>query len=132
MASSGQILSRVFFWSYERGTWQYDAAVALILIFVLVPPRRWFHDQPEQGQSNGGSGTSQVQVLSHDGSREVYRVDAHVLALPEKVPALENQLHNALQRTQAELRNGRFAIAKIEPLRDEQGNVTAYRVEIQH
>lgn len=132
MASPGQILSRIFFWSYERGTWQYDVAVALILVFVLLLPHRWFHDQPDEAQSASGSGPTQVQFLSREGRRDVYRIDAHVLALPEKVPALENQLHNALQRTQAELRNGRFAIARIEPLRDDQGNVTAYRVEIQH
>ena len=46
MASIGQILSRTFFWSYERGTWQYDVAVVLILIFVLLTPRAWFRDQP--------------------------------------------------------------------------------------
>jgi len=34
MPSLGQILSRTFFWSYERGTWQYDGAVILILVFV--------------------------------------------------------------------------------------------------
>ena len=34
MASLGQILSRTFLWCYERGTWQYDIAVAVILIFA--------------------------------------------------------------------------------------------------
>ena len=38
MASLKTILSRTFFWSYERGTWQYDLAVILILIFVLLTP----------------------------------------------------------------------------------------------
>ena len=49
MASLGQILSKTFFWSYERGTWQYDVAVILILVFVLATPRSWFHDKPESG-----------------------------------------------------------------------------------
>ena len=40
MPRLGQILNRIFFWSYERGTWQYDVAVALILVFVLLTPRR--------------------------------------------------------------------------------------------
>jgi hypothetical protein len=47
MASLGQILSRTFFWSYERGTWQYDVAVILILVFVLLTPRNWFQDKPK-------------------------------------------------------------------------------------
>ena len=46
MASLGRILSKTFFWSYERGTWQYDVAVILILVFVLLTPRNWFRDLP--------------------------------------------------------------------------------------
>ncbi len=49
MASIGQLLSRTFFWTYERGTWQYDLAVILILIFVLATPGRWFNEQPQTG-----------------------------------------------------------------------------------
>ena len=29
MASLGRVLSKTFFWSYERATWQYDVAVIL-------------------------------------------------------------------------------------------------------
>src|SRR5260221_343985 len=35
MAGLKRILSRTFFWSYERGTWQYDVAVARIHFYVL-------------------------------------------------------------------------------------------------
>jgi hypothetical protein len=55
-----------------------------------------------------------------------------MLALPERIPALENELHNALQKSLPELRNGRFSIASIEAVRDEQGTVIAYRVEVHH
>ena len=103
MASLGQILSKTFFWSYERGTWQYDVAVILILIFVLVTPRGWFHDKPESG----------------------------ILAPPTKL-ALQNDLHTALQEALPELHNGNFSIAKIEPVHDDQGGVIAYQVEIRH
>ena len=72
--SLGQILSnRMFFWSYERGTWQYDVAVILILVFVLLTPRRWFRDQPQVGLP---ANTSQVELLLQDRRNEVYRVDA--------------------------------------------------------
>ncbi len=100
MASLGQILSKTFFWSYERGTWQYDVAVILILLFVLATPRRWFHDKPESGEP---AAPGQVQLISQEGNRQTYRVDARI-----------------------------FSIAKIEPLRDDQGTVTAYQVEIRH
>ena len=128
MSSPGRILSRTFFWSYERGTWQYDVAVILILVFVLATPRHWFRDQPEGG---GPAAPGQVQLLSKEGSRQTYRVDAHILAPPTKL-ALQNDLHTALQQALPELHHGNFSISKIEPLRDDQGTVIAYQVEIRH
>ncbi len=128
MASLGRILSKTFFWSYERGTWQYDVAVILILVFVLLTPRNWFRDLPEGG---GRAAPGQVQLLSKEGNRRTYRVDARILAPPTKL-ALQNDLHTALQQALPELHNGNFSISKIEPVRDEQGTVIAYQVEIRH
>jgi hypothetical protein len=128
MASLGQILSRTFFWSYERGTWQYDLAVILILVFVLLMPRGWFHDQPQSGSPVT---PGQVQLISQDGNHLKYRVDARILAPPTKL-ALQNDLHTALQEALPELRKGNFSISNIEPLRDEQGTVIAYQVEVHH
>ena len=131
MAGLKQILTRTFFWSYERGTWQYDVAVILILIFVLLTPHTWFRDQPQVGMPVD---QQQVQLLlfSDDGHRQEYRVDARVLAPPEQTPTLQNELHQALQRALPDLRNGRFSITKIEPVRNENGTVIAYQVEIRH
>jgi hypothetical protein len=128
MASLGQILSKTFFWSYERGTWQYDIAVILILVFVLLTPRNWFKDKPASGAPVS---PGQVQLISQEGNRLTYRVDARILAPPTKL-ALQNDLHTALQEALPELHNGSFSIAKIEPVRDEQGTVIAYQVEIRH
>jgi len=130
MASLGQILARTFFWSYERGTWQYDVAVVVILIFVLLTPASWFHDEPLVGLP---STAGQVALVagSEKSDRQTYRVDARVLAPPEKTPALQNDLHNALKKALPDLRNVRFSITNIEAVRDEQGTVIAYQVEIQ-
>jgi hypothetical protein len=128
MASLGQILSKTFFWSYERGTWQYDLAVILILVFVLATPRVWFHDKPESG---GLAAPGQVLLISREGNRQIYRVDARILAPPTKL-ALQNDLHTALQDALPELHNGNFSIARIEPVHDGQGTVIAYQVEIRH
>jgi hypothetical protein len=127
MPSLWQVLSRTFFWSYERGTWQYDLAVVFILVFVLATPRSWFQDQPQVGLPTA---PGQVKLVKDDGSQQIYRVDARGLAPPEQTPALENDLHNALQKSRPDLRYGRFKIAKIEPERDAQGTVIAYQVEI--
>jgi hypothetical protein len=132
MAGLGTILKRTFFWSYERGTWQYDLAVFVILIFVLLTPPRWFHDEPTVGVSANTPGQVALVAGSEKSNQQTYRVDARVLAPPEQTPALQNELHNALKRALPELHNGRFSITKIEPVRDEQGTVIAYQVEIHH
>jgi hypothetical protein len=128
MPRPGQILSKTFFWSYERGTWQYDVAVILILVFVLLTPRDWFRDQPQGG---GPAAPGQVQLLSQDANRLTYRVDARILAPPTKL-ALLNDLHTALQEALPELRKGNFSISNVEALRDEQGGIIAYQVEIRY
>jgi hypothetical protein len=129
MASIGQIFSRIFFWSHERGTWQYDLAVILILVFVLATPTRWFHDQPQVGLPVN---STQVELVSKSGDKETYKVDARALAPPERTPALQNDLHSALQKAGPGLSDGRFSIGRIEPIHDASGGVIAYEVEISH
>ena len=128
MAGLRQIFSKTFFWSHERGTWPYDAAVILILVFVLLTPRSWFSDQPQMGLP--ANAPDQVVLLNTDGQSETYRVDARILAPPVQTPALENELHNALQNSRSDLRNKRFTILNIQPVRDERGGVIAYQVAI--
>ena len=127
MASPGQIFSRILFWSYERGSWQYDLAVIAILIFVLLTPGRWFHDQPTREMPTA---SAQVELLSERGNQQVYKVDTRVLTPPEQMPQLQNELHRALQRAQASLQNGRFEITNVEAVRDAQGAVIAYQVTL--
>jgi hypothetical protein len=127
MAGIGQVFSRTFLWTYERGTWQYDVAVVLILIFVLLTPRRWFNEQPQLGPTPY---PGEVQHLASPAGVDAYRVDARLLAPPIQTPALENDLHNALKKTLPELSNGRFKISKIDPVRDASGTVVAYDVEV--
>jgi hypothetical protein len=127
MASPGQILSRIFFWSYERGSWQYDLAVIAILIFVLLTPSRWFHDQPTREVP---AASAQVELLSEKGNQQVYNVDTRILTPPEQMPQLQNELHRALQKTGSSLQNGRFEITNVEAIRDAQGAVIAYQVTL--
>jgi hypothetical protein len=72
-----------------------------------------------------------VQLLSKEGNRQTYRVDARILAPPTKL-ALQNDLHTALQQALPELHNGSFSVSRIDPVRDDQGTVIAYQVEIHH
>src|SRR5215831_19590012 len=96
MAVGGQFLSRLFFWSFERGSWQYDLAVIGILIFVFFMPRRWLRDQPEASLPPP---SQQIELLSTTGSESAYRIDARVLTPSEQMPQLQSELHRALQRS---------------------------------
>ena len=49
MRTIWRVLVRTIFWSFERGTWPYDVAVGVIVVFVLLSPRSWFNDQPVIG-----------------------------------------------------------------------------------
>jgi hypothetical protein len=127
MASPGQFLSRIFFWSYERGSWQYDLAVIAILIFVLLTPGRWFHDQPTREVP---AASAQVELVKETGNQQTYKVDARILTPPERMPQLQNELHRALQKAESSLQNGRFEITDVEAVRDAQGAVIAYQVTL--
>jgi hypothetical protein len=132
MGKLWQGVVRTVFWSYERGSWPYDAMVVAIVAFVLLTPRGWFHDQP-QSVDLGSSG---VQMVSEDveGHTRVYRLDAKVLA-PEKrhtksSPELERETHDILGRKIPVLQDSTFQVVRIEPVSDATGSVLYYDITV--
>jgi len=123
-------IARIVFWSYERGTWPYDVAVAAIVLFVLLAPRSWFRDQPQIGPPPY---EAQVELLSEDSTSrtKTYRVDARLLASPIRTPELEHDIHEAVSKNVAGMRGKKFQILRIEPIRGEDGTVISYDVAIQ-
>jgi len=123
---------KTVFWSYERGSWPYDAMVVAIVAFVLLTPKSWFHDQP-QSVALGSSG---VELVSEDaeGHTRVYRLDAKVLP-PEKRhaksgPELERATHDILSRRIPELQDRTFQVVQIDPRSDTTASVLYYDVKI--
>ena len=45
----GRFFLRSIFWTYQRGSWQYDVICAVILAFIFLTPASWFHDRPTLG-----------------------------------------------------------------------------------
>ncbi|MGH9685635.1 MAG: hypothetical protein ACRD5K_00900 [Candidatus Acidiferrales bacterium] len=122
-------VGRVFFWSYERMTWQYDVMVALIVVFVLLTPRHWFHDQRRPDAS--------VQMVSRDaGSRTTtYRLDATALA-PDRhmvnvTPEIQQRAHDVLSNSVSELKGSPFQIVRVDPKLASNGLVAYYDVTVQ-
>jgi hypothetical protein len=129
MRTFWRTIVRVVFWSYERGTWQYDIAVVAIVLFVVFSPMLiHFDDQPSVGPQPSQA-LVQLRTLE-PGRIATYRVDARLLASPTRTPELEHDLHETVQKNVQDLHNGRFEIVRIEPIRGDGGTVAYYDVSI--
>ena len=113
-------LGRVIFWSYERGSWPYDIMVVAIVVFVLLTPRKWFHDQPR----SAGAARPGVELVAQnaDSQNSTYRVNASMLPVEKRSrkssPELERQMHDALDRNVPDLADRPFQVIQIDPVID--------------
>src|ERR1700733_10895174 len=109
MRTIWRVLTRTIFWSFERGTWPYDVAVAVIVVFVLLSPRSWFHDRPPVGPPPNAA-MVQLKATDPSGSTETFRVDARLLAASVRPPEseLEHQLHEAVRKNVPDLPRNDF------------------------
>ena len=120
------------FWSYERGSWPYDLVVIAIVIFVLLSPRRWFHDQSQAVSL----ASSDIQLVEEDpGNRtRTYRLDANVLPIEKRAthptPELERETHDILGRTVEDLKGHTFQVQRIDPVRSADGPILYYDVTV--
>jgi hypothetical protein len=125
------------FWSYERGSWPYDVMVIAIVIFVLLSPRHWFHDQSQQNQSQTVAlANSNIQLVQEDAGSQVrtYRLDAKALP-PEKrtthpTPELERETHAILGRTVDDLKGRTFQVQRIDAVKSDDGTILYYDVTV--
>ena len=129
MRTLWRILVRTVLWSYERGTWPYDLAVALIVIFVLLSPRGWFNDQPQVGPPAGEARIHLVEPVPATGV-QTYRIDAQLVAPPVRTPELDHQIHDAMRKQLPELRGKTFRVDRITPFIGPNGNVLYYDVDV--
>lgn len=106
------------FWSYRRGSWQYDVMVGLILVFVFLTPRRWFRDQPRIPSPQ------QIVMLPSEGGRSVFLVDPDLIGdlPPDRLPA---HIVSLLEK-----RTGKkVTVVKVEQARDSEGELKGYLVQ---
>ena len=120
----GSAIYRGLFWTYERGTWQYDVMVALILAFIFLTPRTWFHDQPDLPQASG------VVLLSSNDHEKVYQLRAALLELEEDAKA-EEAIRKGVERVLKTHIGKAVQITQIKPEMDARGEVVSYAVWVQ-
>lgn len=122
------------FWSYERGSWPYDLMVVLILVFVLITPRRWFHDRP---QNNWVSSAGIIFIAQDPHTHtETYRLDRAIfgsVAWTNKSSAeLEEKTHQLLSDSVTSLKGQSFQVRSIQPVRASDGSLLYYQVQVKH
>jgi hypothetical protein len=125
-----RLLSRIFFWNFERGTAPYDVIVLAIVAFVFLSPRRWFHDQAETSAASAAAAIPCEADPSAPGVLHC-RVNAALLAPPQASPQLQQKAHDVLLRNAQPLKDRSFQIVRMEPVLGEGGGVLYYEVSVQ-
>lgn len=117
-----RIIKKLFFWGYERNTWQYDVLCALILAFIFLTPQHWFDSgtgmknrpagEPAAGQAHQNSVASEIILVG---------VDNFPAQMAQS--EIEQRVRNITGRTEIE-------ILGIRQRLDQSGKVVAYEVDI--
>ncbi|MGO8787876.1 MAG: hypothetical protein ACLQVL_10930 [Terriglobia bacterium] len=118
------VVTRSIFWAYERGSWQYDIIVLVILAFIFLSPRAWFNDRP----------TLQLTDLRHQqGIVEMGRVNRDVRYLLDArlVDSLAQKPEDAVPIILKEHLQKAFTVKSIDAVRDRHQVVLGYTVVVE-
>jgi hypothetical protein len=100
-------LKKVLFWSYERGSWQYDVMCVLILLFIFAVPNSFLHNAQ----------TTDARVA----------LPGPVFVSREEVGQVDPARVNEVIAERLSQRYGHaVTIMRTEPHVDSSGNVTGY------
>jgi len=119
-----RVVTRSVFWSYERGSWQYDVIVIVILAIIFLTPRSWYDDRPTLQLTDLRHRQGFVEVgRGKDGWR--YLIDSRVVEsfAPQKPEA-------AIQEILRRRLNRPFKIQSIDPIQDKNNVVLGYTVVV--
>jgi len=110
------MLKRFILWDFQRGSWQYDVMVGIILLFIFATPRDWFRDQPKLPNA------SSIAALPSENGSSVFFVDSQFLA-----GIAENQRVAQLSQVlQTRMSNRHLRVIRVEPILDSEGGLQGY------
>ena len=90
-------LKKILFWSYERGSWQYDVMCVLILAFIILAPNRVFE----------GPSSSKPEIVR---AEEIGNVD-------------KDHLQQAIEARLRQKHGSEMSVSRIEQTQDGSGEV---------
>jgi len=120
MTSALKTFKNFFWWNHDRGSWQYDVMVTLILAFIFLAPLKInFNDKPIERAPH----PTRVVLIPDGAGGYIYEVDASAVNGQDPIePALRRVIEPIA---------GEVEVMKYEPVRNASGRVTAYKVWIQ-
>lgn len=118
------VLARAVFWTYERGSWQYDIICAVILAFIFLTPRAWFHDRPTLELSDLRHRQGVIEIGRTKAGSE-FLVDSRLVESMAPLKAEDAVLSILRARL-----NHAVSIKSVEPVLDKNNIMLGYRVVV--
>ncbi|MGH9803425.1 MAG: hypothetical protein ACRD82_23930 [Blastocatellia bacterium] len=123
-------IKNVILWSYERGTWQYDALCLLIIGTVFLVPSRYFGDRDREAIKTVKANESRISA-SEPGEtvHEVTVTDLQIFLKKLNKPELIlNSPQEALTLYLSDKLKHDVSVSKFEPFINPQTRINGYRV----
>jgi hypothetical protein len=117
-------LNKIVFWSYGRGTLQYDVLCALILAFIFATPRYIFQDWPVINNPHQFAFGEQIVSTYDDQGNPVLNVSIQLVPANQDASAVRNAALTQLQKTL----NKPISIADIKPILGKNGETIGYSI----
>jgi hypothetical protein len=116
--SISPVLKSYFYWSYARGSFQYDVMVTLILLFIFLTPHLWdFGDKP----STVPGPSHPIEVSTNGGHGVIITVQAEdVSARPG---ASASEVKRALRQAIEPVTGDAVFVERWETVKDAEGNL---------
>jgi hypothetical protein len=119
-----KLIRSYIFWSYERGSFQYDVMVTAILVFMFVSPHFInYNDKPVETVALHSSEVlvKEAGATSSGRSRFMYQVRADDIGEAKTDAELQIAILRVIEPI-----SGEVTLERFEPVRDAQGKIVAY------
>lgn len=118
-----QVLKSYFYWTFSRGSVQYDVMVTLILAFIFITPWLWdYGDKPRSTAAN----TEPVVVVGDGGHGLIVTLSASDVNVPSA--SSDATIKKALKEAMQPILGDAMFVERWELTRDQNGNPVSWKV----
>ena len=111
-----EVLKSYFYWTYTRGTFQYDVMVTLVLLFIFVTPHLWDYG----AKPTLVAGPVHPMQVAASGIDVILTVQASDVNIP--AGASDRDVKRALRKAIEPVMGDAVYVNKWETITDAQGN----------